>query len=172
MREREAHPLISARRKADCGIMIFTARFRMLLVLVMLGLSTLSGCMLYAKMPNGEIEQLSVSSHELFRFMKKFDDLSGDMIREANFRGERVLGKTLTQMRKMAFEIRRKSYSSSQTAIDLQMLERKFKAFDTQIRTRIHEAPDAPGAQAIYSLHYQLKKEVMRFKKLLENSIH
>ena len=104
--------------------------------------------------------------------MHKFDTLSGGMIKEANYRGERILAKTISQMRAYAFELRRKSFSNHNSALDLKMLERKFNAYDRQIITRIHSNPDAPGMQAIYSLHYQLKNEVVRFKRLLENSVH
>ena len=104
--------------------------------------------------------------------MQKFDTLSGAMIKEANYRGEKVLASSISQMRSMAFQLRRQSFASHKTAVDLKMLERKFNAFDKQILDRIHSNPNAPGAQAIYSLHYQLKKEVKRFKTLVENSVH
>jgi hypothetical protein len=153
--------------------MLLGKNVRVLTTLVMLGVFfSLGGCMFYAKLADGHMAQVNLSDTELWRFMSRFESLTGSMMNEANLRGERILGTSITEMRKMYNEMMRQNYSSSRNYVDLQKIERKFSAFHQQLKNRKNAAPNAPGVKSIDALFYQLKSEVYRFKRLIENSVH
>lgn len=132
----------------------------------------LGGCMFYAKLSNGQMAQISLSDTELWKFMNRFESLTFAMMKEANLRGEKILGMSITEMRKMYNEMIRQNYSNPRNYVDLQKIQRKFDAFNRQLISRKSFAPNSPGVKAIDALFYQLRSEVYRFKRLIENSVH